>query len=273
MIAKKWFLFVAVLAFAAYGFAQGQQQAHKSEGVHGDATSNCQSTFTSGTNLTYFQFCTTINGNVTEFQTPAGVEHIREGSYDEGYGICDFDTLNRYYDFADGGDSGNWLASVISQPGGPSTFPLKITRTTSDGVFTLTQSFTRTTTVPTVNITMTLKNQTAVSKDYALVRYADIDANNADGGDFNNYFDFDWDSAWGYNPGFNTHGVSLFTIPTNTTRFAFVQDTSDIPDPCGPVNNLPPSTPWYGDGSVGYDWNGTLGPHKSITVNGGYRRF
>ena len=272
MISKKLFPVAAFLALAVLSFGQGQQQSHPSV-VKGDATSTCQSTFTSGSNWTYFQFCTTVNGNITEFQSPAGVEHIREGVYGEGYGICDFDTLTRYYDYADYGDSGNWLPSVITQPGGPGTFPLKITRTTSDGVFTLTQTFTRTTNVPTVNFTMALKNQTAVAKDYALVRYADIDANNADGGDFNNYFDFTWDSAWGYNPGFNDHGVMLFAVPSNTTHFAVVQDISDGPDPCSPVANLPSSTPWFGDGSVGHDWNGTLGAHKSITVNGGYRRF
>ncbi len=273
MNTKKLFLFVVVLTLAATGFGQSQQKGQISEGVRGDATSDCQSTFTSGSNQTYLQFCTTVNGNVTELQSPAGEEHIREGKYLEGYGICDFNSsLTRYYDWADGGDSGNWLAAVITQPGGPNTFPLKITRTTSDGIYTLTQSFTRDTVEPTVIIKMTLKNDSAVSRDFALVRYADIDANNGDGGDYKNWFDYTHDAAWGYNSSFNSYGVMLFAVPSNTPRFAFVQNTFGGPDPCSPVDHLP-ATPWYGDGSVGYDWNGTLGAHKSITVSGEYKRF
>jgi hypothetical protein len=42
------------------------------------------------------QFCVTVNGNITEFQSPVGFEHIREGSFGEGYGICDFSNLNRF---------------------------------------------------------------------------------------------------------------------------------------------------------------------------------
>jgi len=58
-------------------------------------------------------------------------------------------------------------------------------------------SLSRNTVEPTVKVTTTLKNNSAASHDYALVRYADIDANNAHGGDFNNLFDFGDDSAWG----------------------------------------------------------------------------
>jgi len=272
LIAQKSVLLMVILAVAASAFGQEQQDSRRSQGISGQATSACQSTFTSGSSLTYFQFCTTINGNVTEYQTPAGFEHIHEGAVMEGYSICDFNTLTEYYDYADGGDSGNWQPSVISQPGGPGTFPLKITRTTSDGVFSLIQTFTRTTNVPTVNFTMKLTNLTSGSKDYALVRFADLDTNNGENG-LQDEFDFDHDSAWGYNPGFNTYGVSLFAVPSNTTRFSFIQNTPVGPDPCSPVANLPSTTPYFGDGSVGYDWNGTLKAHKSITVNGGYRHF
>jgi hypothetical protein len=120
---------------------------------------------------------------------------------------------------------------------------------------------------------MTLKNNTAVPRDYSLIRYADIDANNADGGDFKNWFDFEHDSAWGYNPGFNTYGLMMTAVPTNSaSHFTFVQNTSKGPDPCAPVNNLP-STPFFGDGSAGVDFNGTLGAGKAVTVSAEYRAF
>ena len=65
----------------------------------------------------------------------------------------------------------------------------------------------------------------------------------------------------------------LYGVPTGTPHFAFVQNTADIPDSCSPVAHLPSSTPWFGDGSVGLDWNGTLGDGKSVKVGLEYRRF
>jgi hypothetical protein len=269
------FATLSVPALLAASFSQSQQQhPDVMPALSSDAATDvCQSTFTTGAGPTYLQFCVTQNGNITEFQSPVGVEHIREGSYNEGYGICDFSSLNRYYDWADGGDSGNWLAPVRTQPKGPNTFPLKIVRTTSDGIFTLTQVFSETANEQIAKITMTIKNDTAVSRDYAVVRYADIDANNADGGDFKNWFDFEHQSGWGYNPGFNTHGLMLYSSPTSQGHFGFVQNTPDPPDPCSPVANLPSITPWFGDGSAGHDWNGTLGPGKSATFTAEYKRF
>jgi hypothetical protein len=276
MNTMKLFVLFGVLALAVPGFGQGQQKRPEPGTISPDATSDCQSTFTSGSGQTFFQFCVTVNGNITELQSPAGFEHIREGSIQEGYAICDFGTTTgvetRYFDYADGGDSGNWQPPVTTQPGGANTFPLKIARTTSDGIYTLTQNFTRDTVEPTVKIAMTLKNNTKATRDFALVRFADIDANNAinSGTDL---FDFSHDAAWGYNNGFSLYGVMLFTVPTNLPHFGFVQDTYEGPDPCGPVNNLPASTPWSGDGSVGFEWNNTVNNAKSITATAEYRRF
>jgi hypothetical protein len=261
---------LTILAVA--GFGQNQQQHAAADSSPLAATDTCQSTYTTGSGPSYLQFCVTQNGNITEFQSPQGFEHIREGDYNEGYGICDFSNLNRYYDWADGGDSGNWLPPVRTQPNGPNTFPLKIVRTTSDGIFTLTQTYSEIASEQIVKVAMTLKNVTAVPRDFALVRYADIDANNANGGNFQNQFDFDHQSAWGYNAGFNLHGLMLTTVPTSVAHFAFVQNTSVPPDPCNPVAALP-STPFFGDGSAAIDWNGTLGAGKTVTVTGEYRRF
>src|ERR1700733_2753367 len=76
--------------------------------------------FTSGSGQTFLKFCVTVNGNITQLQSPAGYEHIREGRYQEGYAICDFGTTSgvetKYFDYADGGDSGNWQAPVTTQP-------------------------------------------------------------------------------------------------------------------------------------------------------------
>jgi hypothetical protein len=265
---KQLLLLVAALTFATAAFAQSPEVSQRQGGVSLDSTVTCKFTFTSGSGPTLLKFCVTINGNVLQYTSPAGFEHIREGTFSEGYSICDFGNLARYYDFGSA-DSGNWQSPAVSG----TTLPLTIKRTTSDGVFTLTQVFSRNTVDTAVIITMTLKNNTAAAHDFALVRYADVDANNADGGDYHNWFDFDHQSAWGYNPGFNLFGLMLYSRPTSTPHFAFVQDISGFPDSCSPVANLPSATPWFGDGSVGMDWNGTLGAGKSVTVVGEYRRF
>jgi hypothetical protein len=268
MNTKNLLLFASVITLAAAGFGQVQQKTRVADAVTIDATTTCKHTFTSGSGPNLLKFCVTVNGNVAQLTSPGGFEHIREGTILEGYSICDFGSLTRYYDFA-AADSGNWQNPVVTGTG----LPLTIKRTTSDGIYTLTQVFNRNTVEPAVKITMTLKNNTAAAHDFALVRYADIDANNAHGGDFQNLFDYDRESAWGYNNGFNLFGVMLYSVPTGQPHFAFVQNTADFPDSCSPVANLPLTTPFLGDGSVGMDWNGTLGASKAITVTGEYRRF
>jgi hypothetical protein len=265
---KQLLLLVAALTIAAAGFAQNPEVTQRQGGVSVDSTVTCKFTFTSGSGPTLLKFCVTINGNVLQYTSPAGFEHLREGTFSEGYGICDFGNLARYFDWGSS-DSGNWQPpSVVG-----TALPITIKRTTSDGIFTLTQVFSRNTVDTAVNISMTLRNNTAATHSYALVRYADVDANNADGGDFNNWFDFDHQSAWGYNTGFNLFGLMLYSRPSSVPHFAFVQAISGPPDPCSPVAALPSSTPFFGDGSVGLDWNGNIGAGKTVTVIGEYRRF
>jgi hypothetical protein len=271
MNTKKSLLFVVVLTLAATGFGQVEQKTQKTnvpDTVSIDATTTCKLTFTSGGAPNFLQFCVTLNGNIVQFRSPGPYEHVREGTILEGYSICDFGTLTRYYDFA-ASDSGNWQPAILTGV----SLPLTIKRTTSDGIYTLTQVISRNTADPAVNIAMTLKNNTAASHDFALVRYMDVDANNANGGTFHNWFDYDRESAWGYNNGFNLFGVMEYAVPTGQPHFAFVQNTADFPDSCNPVAKLPSSTPWFGDGSVGLDWNGTLGANKSVKVTNEYRRF
>jgi hypothetical protein len=272
MSIKKLLFFVGVLTIAATGLGKAQQQATDSDAaakVSPDATTDCTFTFTSGGSANYLQFCVTSNGNIVELRSPQPYEHIREGTFYEGYGICDFGSLTRYVDWA-ATASTNWLPATISG----NHLPVTIKRTTSDGIYSLTQVISRNTSDPAVTISMTLKNNTAASHDFSLLRYADIDANNANlSTHFDNWFDFDHESAWGYNPGFNLFGVMLYSVPTNQPHFAFVQNRAAPPDPCSPVDALPSSTPFFGDGSVGMDWNGTLKAHQEVTVLSEYKRF
>jgi hypothetical protein len=259
----------AVSMLALAGSALGQQSATDLAVASGSTTA-CQSTYTFGSGQTLFNFCTTSNGNVVQFTSPGGFEHIREGAIQEGYGICDGGTGISYFDYAGGGDSGNWNAAVITQPHGPNTFPLKITRSTSDGAFSLTQKFARNTSERIVTITMSLKNSSGVNTTITFLRYADINANNAAGGTFNNEFDYGIGSAWGYNTG--QYGLMLSIVPTSVSHDSSVQKIRAGPVPCNPFANEA-ATPFFGNGSavVLFDFPLVSGATRTLGVK--YKPF
>jgi hypothetical protein len=159
------------------------------------ATSTCAYTFTSGGvgAKEYLQYCVTVNGNIVEFQSPSGIEHIRLGSFAEGYAVCDLNSNVGYHDYADDGDSdtGNWGAPVLQTLNATT---VKIARNTTDGIWTLTQTFGQNATDASVRVTMALKNNTAVARSVWLTRFADIDG----GGAFSNISDGTINSVFGY---------------------------------------------------------------------------
>jgi hypothetical protein len=253
-----------VLAVFAHG------QAPQAQVLNYADVNSCQSTFAFGSGPTLFNFCVSSHGNLVQFTSPEGFEHIREGFIGEGYGICDGNPKKRYFDYADGGVSGDWNDPVITQPGGPNTFPLKITRATSDGIFTLTQVFSRNTSERVAKIAMTIRNNSASPKTITLIRFADIDANNANHGNFMNEFDSGSDSAWGYNS--RAYGVMISAVPVSVPHAGIVWNWNSGPDPCDPLLNIT-ATPFLGDGSAGVIAEFGLGPGKSQTVSIEYQRF
>jgi len=223
------------------------------------ATSTCSYIFTTGSGQKYLQTCVTVNGNIVEFQTPSGAEHIRVGAYGEGYGICDTYSTVRYYDYADYGDTGNWAAPVTLSSTATS---VKIQRTTGDGAFTLTQTIAQSSS-GTLKITMALKNNIGIKLNVVLVRWADIDANNT----FVNNFD-------------STHtgvvadvsaqsGMSMQNVPPWTyLSGSFVTSLDGNLDPCilNSVGVSSPELSYDGGGAVAYYLPG-IGPGSTKTVS------
>ena len=203
------------------------------------ATSTCNWTFTSPQTAAnkYLQFCVTVNGNIVEFQSPSGIEHIRVGGIGEGYGICDGTNGGAvpYYDYADAGDSGNWQAPVTLAV---TTTSVKIARTTSDGIWTLTQTIALNKSAASANVTMALKNNTAATRLATIIRYADVDA----GGDFGNNLDGILDSAWGYDPIGSSApyaGLMLQVNGPNTFNHqGWAINVAVGPNPCTPNANF-----------------------------------
>ena len=190
--------------------------------------------FTTGAGNTFLQFCVTVNGNIVQIESPQGVPLI-SSDHGEGYGFCDLATETSYHDYASFGDSGNMQPAITLSHTAKS---VKIARTTSDGMWTLTQTISLINGIsPSVRITMALKNNTPGARTAALVRYADVDA----AGVLLNNFDDTLDSAFGYNSIDSTlpYGLvlqNLGTVPSH--HLGLVIQNFQPPDACGPFNGV-----------------------------------
>jgi hypothetical protein len=194
------------------------------------ATTNCSFTFTSGAKNTYLKYCVTVNGNITQIQTPFGHEHIALGTIGEGYGLCNADFgVVEYHDWAGFGDSGNWNSPVTVSHNATS---VKIARTTSDGNWTLTQIISQAAGNSSIKVVMTLKNNTGVARNAYLVRYADVSADSR----FLNNFDATQNTAagWNSNVSGNPYGLVLQNVTTSPFAYqsAFTQNTFAPPNAC-----------------------------------------
>jgi hypothetical protein len=254
-----------IIVMCAIGtFAQAQQAAaSKTKAALTPGILYCYATF----NTALPNFCVTENGNIQNFFYPAGKSQI----YADGYGVCDETAGVSYYD--DGAEaSGNWRSPVVTEPGGANTFPLTITRTTSDGIWTITQAFSRNTADAYVKVVMTFKNNTGVSRSAWMTRYVDIDADQYSG---SNWFDSSANSGWGYQPSTNypNHGLTIRSNQSVHNFFGYHTPYTNY-DPCSnSLNNM--GGPTQGDEAVVYKWNPngnfTVPAEGSITVTLEYR--
>lgn len=236
------------------------------------ATSTCSFTFTSGSGPTFLKYCVTANGNITQFETPEFHEHIAVGELIEGYGICDVTASEvNYFDFADEGDSRNWGPATVASQTAKS---VKIVRSTGDGNWTLTQTFTQMAGAsPSVQVAMKLNNNTAVDRTAVLLRAADADVS----GLFNNDFDATLNSAFAWNlvgasePG----GLVLQAVgtPPSPLRFGIVLNVPDAPLPCTALDQATPGPLTAIDGSIGMIFGVIVPKNSSRTVTVAYKGF
>ena len=208
--------FASQLAQAASPATSSNQQNH-TFAITPAATTDCTYTFTSGGTATvkYLQYCVTANGNIVEFQSPLGTEHIRVGTVGDGYALCDLSAATGevgYHDYAGFGDvdtgTGWGAPTLLSQ----TTTAVKIARSTADGLFTLTQTFTQSPSDASVKVAMAIKNNTSISKTIWLTRFTDIDA----GGTTSNIMDGTVESVWGYNASETGSGLQISLAQPNT---------------------------------------------------------
>ncbi len=253
-------------------------QKAKSDAVRPDIPI-CTYQFTSGSGQTYLQFCVTVNGNIIEFQSPAGVEQIAQGPPYEGYGICDTSTELGYYDYAAGGVSANWNAPTTLSH---TATMVKIERSTSDGLWTLTQTITSSAGPnPYAKIVMALKNNSGVAKNAFLYRYALALPDDAGSvGVYKENYDGTGDSAWGYEAltSDTPYGLMLQNMgnPTPATALIFERFGAAYGASDGPSNAcvVHPSSAIYDNvGSIIYFYAVQVNKGQTFTVTDRYISF
>ena len=110
-----------------------------------DTTVPAAQIFSCGSDFTAFEFRVSSHGNVNALIGPAPAlpNHIN-GSL-TGYQVCYATGAGGpfFTSFDEGAVESGWLSGVaVSQPNGPGTFPLEITRNTADGRVRITRRFT-----------------------------------------------------------------------------------------------------------------------------------
>jgi hypothetical protein len=230
-------------------------------------TATCSYTFSSGVQNTGLDYCVTINGNVSELITQRFHEQIM--GY-EGYGICDESLVTAYWDYAADGASGNWKpATLLIQ----TATSVKISRTTADGIWTLTQTVTQDAKTPAIKIVMALKNNTAAPRTGYLVRYANVDTDSSP-----NDFSATTNSAFGWIPSIpfgSNNGSGLALKNVGQPQFGYLQGfartTPSGPNPCnfaGESSGVPQTNI---DGSITLAYVDSVGAKKSKTATMIYR--
>ena len=237
---------------------------------HTPQSTTCAFTF-SDAKKGLINFCVTANGNIVQLEMPAGVPMVSQADHAEGYGICDDSSNVSYSDFGGMGDTGNWGAATVLSHTGNS---VKIVRTTSDGLWTLTQTITRTSgALTSAKVSMALTNNSAGSRTAILVRYADVDAAGVAG----NNLDTTQNSAMAWNSGaFFNPRIGSGTVLQNLTTGHFLSDgftqNSPLPpDACNPFARVAPALLTDTDGSLMMFYEVTVRAHTTATLTSVYK--
>lgn len=169
----------------------------------------CDQCFESGAGANYMKVCVSGDGTLEEFQSPVGYQQLAVADNLEGYALCSgIGASYKVHGYDAGLDEAGFGPATLIQPGGPGTFPLSIVRETSDGLFQVTQAYTRDTAEKDFTVTMAVKNlsPTVTASSVRLTRYFNGDIDNLGTDDL---FDRTLDTVWG-TQGPAGHGLGLY---------------------------------------------------------------
>lgn len=238
-----------------------------------DAPDACPHLFTAGTSSssTFIQYCVTDVGAITSIQTPFGHFHIGAGG--EGYGLCQESPAVEYHDYA-ATWSTNWNFPQILTLNGSL---IKISRTTSDGNWTLVQTISKVAATGSIKIVMALTNNQSVDKVAYLVRFADAEP---DGHKIDHYaMGAGFQSAFAWSKLDFHYGLQLENTGKWTAyQQGFIQSISSGPNACAFAFNSVSTSAFISDdfmgrsdGSILYTYADTVPAHGTKTVTMTYR--
>jgi hypothetical protein len=221
--------------------------------------------------------CVSDHGNVVRLESPVAVRHV---NLREGYAVCA--SFAPWFPppapppptlvaFDTGTSEVGWVGpSVIDQPNGANSFPLKIERVTNSGL-KLTQTFARDIKARDFTITMNLYAPPGVTRfNVRLDRYFDADINNTAAGD---RFDRSLASVWAADSVFGLALTDISTASATTSVSTAVHGVAAWQTgACGQSSLATPTPPGDWVGRISYNFGVLAGPtSRTVVVN--YRRM
>ncbi len=257
------------LSTVAWCQGEGAQVSPYQTYTSGVPSTVCAYQFSSGSGRTFTQYCLTENGNIVQFSNPGNIEFLSNNAatstVSEGYGLCDFNALEPYYDYAS--NSRGWGPTVVSRQ---TAKTIQFVRRTQDGQWELTQKLTQLDASPTspgsVIVTMTLRNLSGEERNVVLVRHANVNVNRTNTDD---RFYATRNFAYGAEPGLS-FGLGLTTNTFDFNAGGLTQSVPTGPNPCAVTENAN-FDQFAGDGSIGMVYSMTIPAGTSQTVQMTYK--
>jgi hypothetical protein len=213
----------------------------------------CTYSFTSS-NL---KWCVNEDGNLQQFESPAGAEHINFGTRPEGYILCVDGSLV----FVDTAVQDLFTMGPPQLLAGPTASSVNIRRTTLNGRWQFDQKWSRDAAERDLTLQMTLQNLGPAVTNVRLVRVVDIDANSATA----NFYD-----AGRYSAVFrNVDTVAVTALTLNESPSVEIATVAGITY-CDPPNVAVPGTSGDPKAYIIYDL-GNMSSGKKKIVKIGYR--
>jgi len=264
-------LFTAVLVATLAALVNAPQPALAQTAIpyaelNGESPDSCPHLFTAGNNSTFLQYCVSDNGNISSIQTPFG--HFHSGAKGEGYGLCQESPIVEYHDYGVS-DSGNWQSPQILSL---TKSVIKISRTTSDGRWTLVQTISKVAANSSIKVVMALTNNIPSDQVAYLLRFADLDANQMTYSSSGASAESVW--AWDSTPDSAHYGLQLQTTAKSPFWYqqGFARRIPDGPNAC----DFAADSSRYGwveastNSSIAYVYVGPVPSLQTLTVTLSY---
>lgn len=271
-------LLLAVLVVALAPSLSGQKSALPQGATaplvpNTDAPDSCVHVFTVGSGDNSILYCVTDFGAITTIETPIG--HPMIGAYTEGYGLCQESPAVEYHDYsANWTNNWNW-PQIVSL----TKSTIKISRTTSDGNWTLVQTISKVAATASIKVVMALTNNQSVDKVAYLLRFADIDP---DGLSVTGYAGgASLQSAWIWNNTENSWHYGLQLSNSGKSPFSYQQgfvydvNSNTGPNACDFAYGAAPSGVAFANPgtnlTMGHAYVGVVHALQTVTVTMTYR--